>query len=94
MKDSADERARCAAHFVITTASIERHCSRRDDLFFARTSNSDLTFAQQCARLASDDKYQEYREVLIQMAAHLMRLGWLEAEMAEEVSREANTGAH
>ena len=50
--------------------------------------------AQQCARLASDDKYQEYREVLIQMAAHLMRLGWLEAMMAEEVSREANTGAH
>ena len=51
--------------------------------------NEYFYYAQQCARLASDDKYQEHREVLIQMAAHLMRLGWLEAEMAEEVSREA-----
>jgi hypothetical protein len=44
-------------------------------------------YAQQCARLASDDKYQEHREVLIQMAAQLTQLGRLESEMAEEASR-------
>jgi len=42
-------------------------------------------YAQQCARLASDDKYQEHREVLIQMAAQLTQLGRLESEMAEEL---------
>ena len=43
-------------------------------------------YAQQYARLAPDDKYQEHREVLIQMAAQLTQLGRLEFEMAEGFS--------
>jgi hypothetical protein len=55
--------------------------------------NEYFYYAQQCARLASDDKYQEYREVLIQMAAHLMRLGWLEARhSASAIGQEETSG--
>jgi hypothetical protein len=41
-------------------------------------------YAQECARSASERKYQDYREVLIEMAAVLTQLRWHESEIDEE----------
>src|ERR1700719_3761430 len=51
------------------------------------TSPSDyFRYAQQYARLASDDKCQDYRDALIEMAAVLTRLGWLEFQSGAEAA--------
>jgi hypothetical protein len=59
----------------------------RNSRYIGVTSPSDyFRYAQQCARLASDEKCQDYLDSLIEIAAVLTQLGWLKFQNRAETA--------